>query len=103
MKTLFKVGKTYAKVTPESCENGDYSETGWEFESTDYNLRDLLHGIKLTGIDNISHYGGHASIYGYNFTSNYRTNEKNQYCLHIDTSKRVMKRLLKIIDPKGVY
>lgn len=100
-KSLFKVSKTYSKVTPESCELGDYSETGFEWEETSYNLQDLLHEVRDIGIASISHYDGHCTVYGYDFTSNYKTGESCQYALHIDCSERVLKRLLKILEKKG--
>ena len=43
MKPLvFKVDKTYAEMTPESAEHGDYDDTGFVWEDVEYTFRELV-------------------------------------------------------------
>lgn len=43
MKPLtFLVSKTYADVTPESAEHGDFEDTGFMWEDVEYTFRELV-------------------------------------------------------------
>lgn len=37
-----KISKTYNIVTPESAEDGDFADHGFEFEGYDYSVDDLI-------------------------------------------------------------
>lgn len=93
----FLVSQTFQCVTPESAEHGDYSDQGYEFKETPYTLRELLREIKDQGNDNVSFWGTTMSIYGWNYTSDYKTGEDTQKCLHIKASNRALKRLERIL------
>ena len=50
MKPLvFKVNKTYAEITPESVDHGDFDDTGFVWEDEEYTFRELVEEL-----------GGHA-------------------------------------------
>jgi hypothetical protein len=36
------ISQTYAEITPESVDDGDFSETGFVFEDTGYTFRELV-------------------------------------------------------------
>lgn len=93
---LFVVGVTYDIVTPESAEDGDVAEAGWEREQEPETFRDALDTLRRYGpFDHIQHNGSHISAYGY-AEDNYRTGESTSYCVHIYASERNLDRLLKL-------
>lgn len=98
MKPLFNVAQTYSEWTPESAEHGDFSDTGFEQEySTDWKLKDILRAIEDQGVDHIQDDGCTLSIYGWSYTSCYRTGTERELCLHIEASPRIINRLKKLI------
>ena len=46
---IFLVSETYQQITPESCEQGDFSDSGFNFKDQEYTLRELIEYIKRTG------------------------------------------------------
>lgn len=101
MKKLFSVGQTYSETTPESAALGDYSDTGWEIEtSNDWTLKDIVRAVRDQGCDHIQGHGSYLYIYGWTYTPCYKTGTDRQLCLHIASSPRAIKRLEKIIREK---
>jgi hypothetical protein len=99
---IFKVSKTYQCVTPESAEHGDFSDQGYEWQDKDYSLRELLYEIKSQGNEYAQlNNDNYADIYGWNYTSDYKTGEDTTPCLHVSGSSRAMNRLMKIIEVKS--
>ncbi len=45
----FIVSETYQQITPESCEHGDFSDSGYNFENHEYTLRELIEYIRRSG------------------------------------------------------
>lgn len=45
----FIVSETYQEVTPESAQDGDFSDTGFVFQDETYSLRELIDYIKRNG------------------------------------------------------
>jgi len=46
MKAHYKVSRTYDEVTPESAENGDFSDNGFVFEDSAMDLYDVLRELE---------------------------------------------------------
>lgn len=40
-----KISKTYQIVTPESAEDGDFADHGFEFEGYDYTVDEFVHDL----------------------------------------------------------
>jgi hypothetical protein len=100
-KQLFSVGQSYSETSPDSIEQGDFSDNGWEFEPTfDFSLSELLWEIKSQGVEHIEEWNDSLNIYGPWVVKSYRTGEEVQNCLHIKGSPRVIKRLSAIIGKK---
>lgn len=77
----FLVSKTYSEVTPESAEDGDFSETGFCWQDQVYSLEDLKHLIKSEGFYRESR-GTSWLTTGFS-TSCYRTGTQREENLHI--------------------
>ena len=101
LNEIFKVNQTYQTITPESCANGDCDDQGYEFKNKQFSLRDIMYELKNQGVENISNYNNGLDIYGWNYTSDYKTGEETQKCLHVTASNRAIKRLLNLIN-KGL-
>lgn len=99
MKYFFEVGQSYTEVTPESCEQGDVSDSGWEVEkSNEWTLRDILRELEKQGIEHVSVNKNSLDVYGWFSTICYETGTEKQLCLHIDGNERNIKRILKLIE-----
>lgn len=98
MKTLFKVSQTYQTVTPESCEVGDFEDSGFEYQDYDMSLRDVLREIKDSGQEYIELINDkELRIYGFTYTIDYKTGEDKTTCLHIYGKPSHLKRLHALI------
>lgn len=83
MKPLtFKVSKTYAEVTPESAEHGDYDDTGFEWEDVEYTFRELVE--ELGGHDHWQLNEGADWLTTGFYTVCYRELREREECLHIE-------------------
>ena len=45
----FLVSETYQQITPESCDQVDFSDIGYNFKDHEYTLRELIDYIKRSG------------------------------------------------------
>jgi hypothetical protein len=106
----FTVSKTYEVVTPESAEEGDVEDRGFEYEKTRMSLRDLIREIKdlgsfefdsspmtITEIVRRGNAGASLTLYTMDTHTNYQTGAETSYALHIKGSPRAMKRLGEIL------
>ena len=91
---MITIDFTYDVVTPESAENGDFSESGfitpgmWKFSVDDYDARqqwklgdlgDFISFAKSLGITSDG-----DNFYSVDPDINYRTGESTTYSMHID-------------------
>lgn len=76
----FKVSQTFSDVTPESAKQGDFSDTGFEFQDVEYTLRELIDYIKSNGF---YREGGTGWLTQGNHTSDYSTGTETTIDLHI--------------------
>ena len=90
---LFTVSQTFQCVTPESSEHGDFSDQGYEYKDKHFSLRDILHELRDQGREHIQSGLHHMDIYGWSYTSDYKTGEDTTKCLHIKASERLIRRL----------
>ena len=79
------ISKTYEIVTPESAENGDFEETGFEFESERYTFKELIDLAKSTGC---IYSEGATWLYSYPEIEDYSTGEEKSYALHFDRENK---------------
>lgn len=97
----YTVSKTYSVVTPESAKDGDYAETGFEWEDKKMTLSDVLSEINELGFyENLQGRGGSESLYGVDSDTDYKTGEETTYALHIDGSKEAMLKLAEKLKGK---
>ena len=45
-----KYSMMYAQTTPESVDDGDFSDMGFIFEPTEYSFSELVHLLKMEGL-----------------------------------------------------
>lgn len=79
-KLSFLVSETYATCTPESAEHGDYEESGFEFEDTEYTFKELYEYIKSEGYTLEG-----ESLCVHPYTIDYATCTDKTTWLHINT------------------
>lgn len=97
---LFIVSKTYEIVTPESAEEGDVEERGFEFENTKMTLAEVLYEVKDLGSHVVQRDGStRISLYGQGESVDYRTGDTTTYALHIRGPSRAISRLEDILVP----
>lgn len=95
---IFEVNKTYAQVTPESCENGDYHEIGFIYEGESFSLQELIREIRDTGIENYNLHDDTLTIYGFDRCIDYKRAIDQQDCLMITARNSVLKRLMRMLE-----
>lgn len=106
----FTVSKTYEVVTPESAEEGDVEDRGFEYEKTKMSLRDLIREIEDLGsfefdsspmtiaeIVRRGNAGASLTLYTMDSDTDYGTGAETSYALHVKGSPRAMKRLGEIL------
>lgn len=100
------ISKTFATVTPESAEVGDYASHGYVAEDVECSLRDARHDIRDIG----AHYlndcdDKRATVYGDSEDTNYRTGEVTTYALHFKfrspAESRAFRKLCKLMGVKS--
>lgn len=91
MAQPYTVSKTYDIVTPESAQDGDVAESGFEFENEPMSLREVIEEVDGIGAD----VGGSDgfSFYGVDAQEDYRTGESTTYAVHVKANAHNMKRL----------
>ena len=97
----YVVSITYDVTTPESAEQGDFAETGFEREPAPMTLRETVQALdNYGGIYVQTHPHGLAS-YAEDGVENYRTGENTRYAVHVKGSTRAMFILEKILRKRG--
>ena len=98
-KVYFMVGVTYQDVTSESVEHGDFDDTGWKFEPTEYSLRDLYDLI--TDRQYLWERNDDHSWYSHPEVIDYAEFRERSYGLHVKVpnarSERYYKKLMEVI------
>ena len=87
---MFYISCTYSEVTPESAEDGDTSDSGFEWHDVPYTYRELLEMIESNGY---SREGADWLTTGYQI-EDYSTLTERELSLHINrslSSKRAIK------------
>ena len=79
------ISKTYSVITPESAEDGDIAESGYEFEDVEYTFSELVR--ELRDFSELSSSNSDGNIRDWVSTSSedivdYRTGEVTEYSLH---------------------
>jgi len=98
---MYKVSKTYDVVTPESAEQGDFSESGFVYEEKSVDLTELLEEIKELGYyENYHPKQKHQSLYGEPDTDLY-TGADTTYALHVRGSKEAMSALDAVLEKRA--
>lgn len=97
-KELFTVSKTYDIVTPESTEEADFAESGFEFENDKMMLADVLREVERLGGYSMDSYENWVDLYGYDAERNMRDGSETTYALRIKGSPRAIKRLKMVLE-----
>ena len=77
--TTIKVSRCYSEITPESAENGDFSDHGFVYESQDFTFSELVREIRHGGF---TFYGGSDWLSTGYSTQDYRTGTEREETLH---------------------
>jgi hypothetical protein len=79
------VSQTYSRTTSESAEDGDFSETGFNFENVEYSFREL---VKLMQEHPQASSSGPVNertwFSSYSETIDYGTGEEEETAIHFD-------------------
>jgi hypothetical protein len=108
-ETMVEVGKTYDVVTPESAEEGEFEDSGWEFEPKMMTISEALSEIRELGNFEFSvyppqlrgrGYERQLTVYGVDSDEDYTTGAETRYALHIRGSEPAMRRLLALLKKR---
>lgn len=90
---MITIKTTFQRVTPESAENGDFSETGWHDEQGENfdNAVDAVLWLQRQGAVHPSSSNFHNGIWysSDEHCSDYSTDETTSYSFHIKASKKL--------------
>lgn len=84
MNNYILISRTYSEITPESCEQGDFSDNGFISEVEEVSFRELVDLMK-------THFSPSCSPDNYDtdtcystgfYTSNYRTGTEREEYIH---------------------
>jgi len=79
------ISKTYEIVTQESAEQGDYEESGFDFEGERYTFKELINLAESTGC---IYSEGCDWLYSEPQIEDYGTGETIGYALHFDRTNK---------------
>ncbi len=96
----FNVSKTFQTVTPESAEEGDFSEQDFIYEDRDLGLKYLLDEIKDLGYYELQANGAHITLYGADADVDYTDASETTYALHITGPTRAVRRLVLLLQKR---
>lgn len=84
MNNYIIISQTYAETTPESCEDGDFSDTGFVDECKQVTFTELVDLMKTHYQPSQSPNDGNADVsYSTGFyVQDYRTNTHREECIH---------------------
>lgn len=105
MKNLL-ISRTYSETTPESVEYGDFSDTGFVFEDTEFTFRELVRELRDCQYLSESHPGDCAHVWastGFE-TKNYYTGTEREENIHFSRSNhpRLLKYWRKALKAAGL-
>ncbi len=84
------ISRTYSEITPESSEQGDFSEQGFVHEKEPFSFRELVSALREGGFDSSSCYPPRGGAFEWAQTpfeiTDYRTGTERQECLHFSRS-----------------
>lgn len=104
--TTLLISRTYSEVTPESAKDGDFSETGFVYENTEFTFRELVRELLDCCQISASHPGDCANVWastGFS-TSDYSTGTEREESVHFSRSNspRLLKYWRKAIKAAGL-
>jgi hypothetical protein len=98
----YTMSKTYEVITPESAEQGDAEERGFEYEDKEFDtLWDMAREIREAGATEPSSSGPMTSHDWYSTVDpdrNYKTGEETYYSFHPNVTDEEMKELNQLIE-----
>ncbi len=84
MNNYILISRTYSETTPESAEDGDFSETGFITEKEEVSFRELVDLMSNHNLASCS--GGNFNTYVWfscgSFTSDYSTGTEREESIH---------------------
>ena len=84
-----KLSKTFEVVTPESAEQGEYEESGFDFEAQEYTFKELIDLMRSEGF---SQDGCTEWLTTCDPDRDYTTGSKTYYGLHFDRTNKPRQR-----------
>jgi len=102
---LLLISRCYSEVTPESAEDGDFSDTGFIYEAQEFTFRELVRELRdfYTLSDSRSSGVGTWACSGFG-TSDYSTGTEREETLHFsrDNAPRLHKYWPKALRAAGL-
>jgi hypothetical protein len=84
------ISRTYEETTPESVEDGDFSDSGFVYKDTEFSFRDLVTELRRGGFSEMSSWPCHGDprdwASQYHETTCYRTGTTRAESLHFSRS-----------------
>ena len=104
--TTLLISRTYSEVTPESAEDGDFSDTGFVYEDTEFTFRELVRELRDCSELSASHPGDCANVWastGFE-TVNYYTGTEREESVHFsrENDHRLVKYWHKAFKAAGL-
>jgi hypothetical protein len=87
MDMVMMISRTYEVVTPESAEQGDFADCGFDFEAEPFTFRELVRLIDRDGFCNCSCSPASGSVNEWLSTNpepDYHDGSETSYALHFD-------------------
>lgn len=101
-KERFSVDVTFSDVTPESAENGDFSETGFLLEDQRSSVLDVISMVEDQGCEHSQNNGTSLTIYGDFYTEDLYSGTERQECIHVNGSEKEIALLEGILKNRGL-
>ena len=82
-----KLTRTFEVITPESAENGEYADSGFDFQSEPFTFRELISIIDRDGFRECSCWPASGNVNEWLNTTpeqNYHDGSYTSYSLHFD-------------------
>ena len=102
---VYTVSRTYSEITPESCEDGDFSDHEFVYEDEPMTLKEVIIELENSNMSDTSCYPATETNHFW-FSNEFvnicdRTNTKRQESLHIECSDKNWKRLIRILKHRN--
>lgn len=104
--TTLLISRTYSEVTPESAEDGDFSDTGFVYKDNEFTFRELVRELRDCCHLSASHPGDRSNVWastGFS-TSDYSTGTEREESVHFSRSNhpRMIKYWRKALKAAGL-